>query len=108
MAPEVLQKQPHSKASDMYAFAITLNELASQSFPFSDCTKDNPEAHTVLEMGYGRCAGGRRSCRLWGDAEWCRGSGGRPDHGCMPAQVGRAGGQGVGCSMMSNNGIDDQ
>lgn len=56
MAPEVLQKQPHTKASDMYAFAITLNELASQAFPFSDCTKDNPEAHTVLEMGYGRCA----------------------------------------------------
>lgn len=31
-----------------------MNEIATGSFPFSDCTKDNPECHTVLEMGYGR------------------------------------------------------
>lgn len=54
MAPEVLQKQPASFASDVYAFAVTLNELATSVYPFSDCTKDNPEVHTVLEMGYGR------------------------------------------------------
>ena len=42
------------KASDVYAFAVTLNELASGTFPFADCTKDNPAAHTVLDMGYGR------------------------------------------------------
>lgn len=54
MAPEILLKQPFSSASDVYAFAITLNELATGTYPFSDCTKDNPDCHTVLEMGYGR------------------------------------------------------
>lgn len=54
MAPEILLKQPCSYASDVYAFAITLNELATGIYPFSDCTKDNPDCHTVLEMGYGR------------------------------------------------------
>lgn len=91
MAPEVLQKQPHSKASDMYAFAITLNELASQSFPFSDCTKDNPEAHTVLEMGYGRCAGVMQS-----------GAGGLV--ACWIMAAASAAVQGVGfCVIMSND-----
>lgn len=52
-APEVLQRQPHSRASDAYAWAVTVNELASGVVPFSDCTKDNPACHTVLEMGYG-------------------------------------------------------
>lgn len=55
MAPEVLLKEPASCASDIYAFAVTINELATGVFPFSDCTRDNPQAHTVLEMGYGRC-----------------------------------------------------
>ncbi|KAF6258184.1 phosphatase 2C-like domain-containing protein [Scenedesmus sp. NREL 46B-D3] len=54
MAPEVLLKRPASQASDVYALAITINELAAGVFPFSDCTKDNPEIHTVLEHGYGR------------------------------------------------------
>ena len=54
MAPEVLQKEGHSFASDVYAFGVMLNEMATGVYPFSDCTKDNPDAHTVLEMGYGR------------------------------------------------------
>lgn len=54
MAPEVLLKQPGSFASDVYAFGVTVNELASGVFPFSDCTRDNPKAHTILDMGYGR------------------------------------------------------
>lgn len=54
MAPEILLKEPCSLASDVYAFAVTLNELATGLYPFSDCTKDNPDCHTVLEMGYGR------------------------------------------------------
>lgn len=53
-APEVLLKEPGSFASDVYAFAVTVNEIATGTFPFSDCTTDNPKAHTVLEMGYGR------------------------------------------------------
>lgn len=56
MAPEVLLKQPGSFASDVYAFGVTLNEAASGVSPFSDCTRDNPKAHTILDMGYGRCA----------------------------------------------------
>jgi serine/threonine protein kinase len=56
MAPECLLKEPGSPASDVYAWAVTVNELATGTFPFSDCTRDNPKAHTVLEMGYGRYA----------------------------------------------------
>lgn len=55
MAPEVLLKAPGSFASDVYAFAVAVNEIASGVFPFSDCTRDNPKAHTILDMGYGRC-----------------------------------------------------
>lgn len=54
MAPEVLLKDGWSVGSDVYAFGVILNELATGTYPFSDCTKDNPEIHTVLEMGYGR------------------------------------------------------
>ena len=54
MAPEVLLGAPASFASDIFALAVTVNELATGMFPYSDCTRDNPLAHTVLEMGYGR------------------------------------------------------
>lgn len=54
MAPEILLKAPCSYSSDVYALAVTINELATGLYPFSDCTKDNPDCHTVLEMGYGR------------------------------------------------------
>ncbi|PNH05269.1 Protein kinase and PP2C-like domain-containing protein [Tetrabaena socialis] len=55
MAPELLLRTaPPSRASDVYAWAVTVNEMATGIVPFSDCTKDNPEVHTVLEMGYGR------------------------------------------------------
>ncbi|GIL61123.1 hypothetical protein Vafri_15520 [Volvox africanus] len=55
MAPELLLRtSPASPASDVYAWAVTMNEVATGVVPFSDCTKDNPEVHTVLEMGYGR------------------------------------------------------
>ncbi|GAX74889.1 hypothetical protein CEUSTIGMA_g2335.t1 [Chlamydomonas eustigma] len=54
MAPEVLMREPTSPASDIYALGVTINELATAVVPFSDCIKDNPEVHTVLEMGYGR------------------------------------------------------
>ena len=39
--------------SDVYALAITLNEVATGTIPFADCTKDNPACHTVLDAGYG-------------------------------------------------------
>lgn len=54
MSPETLQKWPPSDKSDVWALAVTLNELATGTFPYSDCTQENPAAHTVLEMGYGR------------------------------------------------------
>ncbi|GAB4815737.1 hypothetical protein N2152v2_002783 [Parachlorella kessleri] len=57
MAPEVLLGGPagrHSPAADVYALAVTLAELGTGVPPFSDATRDNPLAHTVLEMGYGR------------------------------------------------------
>lgn len=54
MAPEILMSGEHSYSSDVFALAITINELASGIVPYSDCTRDNPLAHTILEMGYGR------------------------------------------------------
>ncbi len=54
MAPEVLQKQPTTAASDVYAWAVTVNEIATGIFPFADCTKDTPQCQTVLNFGYGR------------------------------------------------------
>jgi serine/threonine protein phosphatase PrpC/tRNA A-37 threonylcarbamoyl transferase component Bud32 len=54
MAPEILMNAEHSYSSDVFALAITINELASGTIPYSDCTRDNPLAHTILEMGYGR------------------------------------------------------
>ncbi|CAL5221159.1 g3298 [Coccomyxa viridis] len=54
MAPEVLQKQPTTAASDVYAWAVTVNEIATGIFPFADCTKENPQCQTVLNFGYGR------------------------------------------------------
>ena len=41
------------QASDVYALAVTLNEVATGTIPFSDCSKDNPACHTVLDAGYG-------------------------------------------------------
>ena len=37
----------------MYALAVSLNEVATGTVPFSDCSKDNPACHTVLDAGYG-------------------------------------------------------
>jgi serine/threonine protein phosphatase PrpC len=37
----------------VYALAVTLNEVATGTIPFSDCSKDNPACHTVLDAGYG-------------------------------------------------------
>jgi serine/threonine protein phosphatase PrpC len=54
MAPEVLLKRPSTPAADTFALAVTLNELLTATIPYSDCTRDNPLAHTILEMGYGR------------------------------------------------------
>ena len=54
MAPEVLQKEPTSAASDVYAWGVAVNEVATGMFPFSDCTKDNPQCQTILNFGYGR------------------------------------------------------
>eukprot|EP01025_Chloroclados_australasicus_P015118 TRINITY_DN1719_c0_g1_i2.p1 TRINITY_DN1719_c0_g1~~TRINITY_DN1719_c0_g1_i2.p1 ORF type:complete len:819 (-),score=82.74 TRINITY_DN1719_c0_g1_i2:757-3000(-) len=52
MAPELLLKQPHTVKSDVYAWAVTVNEIATKIFPYSDCTTDNPKAHTILDAGY--------------------------------------------------------
>lgn len=54
MAPELLKKAPAGTTSDVWALGVCLNELATGVMPYSDCTRDNPRAHTILEMGYGR------------------------------------------------------
>lgn len=52
MSPEVLQGQPHSFAADVYAFAITINEMATCAVPFVDRKLPVPELHTVLETRF--------------------------------------------------------
>lgn len=52
MAPEQLMGQHAGKASDVWAWAITVNEAMSGIKPYSDCNKGEPDAHTVLELGY--------------------------------------------------------
>ncbi len=64
MAPEVLQKQGTSAAADVYAWAVTVNELATGTYPFADCTKDNPQCQTILNFGYGRFAARACICLL--------------------------------------------
>ena len=54
LAPEVLQKQATTAATDVYAWAVTVNEVATGVFPFSDASKDDPRAQTILEYGYDR------------------------------------------------------
>lgn len=55
MSPEVLLRtMPASSASDVFALCVSINEMISGITPYSDCTRDNPLAHTILEMGYSR------------------------------------------------------
>lgn len=55
MSPEILmRKSTHTRACDVYAWSVMANEVITGRFPFSDCTTENPKAHTILEMGYGR------------------------------------------------------
>lgn len=51
MAPEVLKKQTQTKKSDIYSFAITINELVTGVVPYTD-RRTEAQAHTVLEMNY--------------------------------------------------------
>lgn len=51
MAPEVLRKEVHTEKSDVYGFAITINELATGVVPYTD-RRTEAQAHTVLEMNY--------------------------------------------------------
>ena len=54
MAPELLLRQPRSSASDVYALAITINQLATGTYPYTDRFKDAPDPHTMLEHNYSR------------------------------------------------------
>ncbi|KAK9725968.1 hypothetical protein RND81_05G180600 [Saponaria officinalis] len=51
MAPEVLRKEIHTEKSDVYSFAVTVNELLTGVVPYTDL-RTEAEAHTVLEMNY--------------------------------------------------------
>lgn len=54
MAPELLTAMsPSSPASDVFALCVAVNEIINRSHPYSDCTRENPLAHTILELGYG-------------------------------------------------------
>jgi len=51
MAPKVLKKEIHTEKSDIYSFAITINELVTGVVPYTDL-RTKAQAHTVLEMTY--------------------------------------------------------
>ncbi|GAQ90746.1 Serine/threonine protein phosphatase [Klebsormidium nitens] len=51
MAPEVLKKEVATTKADVYSYAITINELATRTIPYSDRYTD-AQCHTVLEMDY--------------------------------------------------------
>lgn len=52
MAPEQLMGQHAVQASDVWAWAVMVNEALAGIKPYSDCNKGEPDAHTVLELGY--------------------------------------------------------
>jgi serine/threonine protein phosphatase PrpC/serine/threonine protein kinase len=52
MAPEVLSGAPHGFPADVYAFAVTVNELAAAAVPFVDRELPVPELHTILETRF--------------------------------------------------------
>lgn len=52
LAPEVLLGAPHTFPADVYAFAVTVNELASATVPYLDRELPEPELHTVLESRF--------------------------------------------------------
>lgn len=56
LAPEVIRGSPHSFAADVYALAVTLNELAAGAVPFVDRRLPAPELHTVLETRFNQLA----------------------------------------------------
>ncbi|XP_077227267.1 protein kinase family protein / protein phosphatase 2C (PP2C) family protein [Tasmannia lanceolata] len=51
MAPEILRKDIHTEKSDVYSFAVTINELLTGVVPYTDLRAE-AQAHTVLEMNY--------------------------------------------------------
>ncbi|XP_071684335.1 protein kinase and PP2C-like domain-containing protein isoform X4 [Lolium perenne] len=51
MAPEILRKDLHTEKSDVYSFAISVNELLTGVVPYTDLRAE-AQAHTVLEMTY--------------------------------------------------------
>ncbi|KAJ4770425.1 protein kinase family protein / protein phosphatase 2C (PP2C) family protein [Rhynchospora pubera] len=51
MAPEILKKDVHTEKSDVYSYAISMNELLTGVVPYTDLRAE-AQAHTVLEMTY--------------------------------------------------------
>ncbi|KAG8045059.1 hypothetical protein GUJ93_ZPchr0008g11399 [Zizania palustris] len=51
MAPEILTKDIHTEKSDVYSFAISINEILTGVVPYTDLRAE-AQAHTVLEMTY--------------------------------------------------------
>lgn len=52
LAPEILMRDVASFATDVYAFAITVNELATQTRPYSDRKRSVALEHTILDYSY--------------------------------------------------------
>lgn len=52
MSPEVLMRQVSGYGADVYAYAVTICEIATGTVPFSDRARNVALAHTVLDASY--------------------------------------------------------
>ena len=52
MAPEVLMRRVSTYGADVYAYGITICEIATGTVPFSDRARNVALAHTVLDASY--------------------------------------------------------
>ena len=52
MAPEILMRRVSTFGADVYAYGITLCEIATGTVPFSDRARNVALAHTVLDASY--------------------------------------------------------
>ncbi len=54
MAPELFQKKQHTRACDVYALGVSMNELITGQLPYMGAEKDTEEFYTVLDTRYDR------------------------------------------------------
>mmetsp|Transcript_8946 Transcript_8946/g.13375 ORF Transcript_8946/g.13375 Transcript_8946/m.13375 type:complete len:633 (-) Transcript_8946:82-1980(-) len=54
MAPELFQKKQHTRACDVYALGVSMNELFTGQLPYMGAEKDTENFYTVVDTRYDR------------------------------------------------------